>query len=36
MKDAKDSFQNNILSSENEDNDNWKQFNSLIQEIIKR
>ena len=36
MKDAKDSFQNNLLPKENEDNDNWKQFNSAIQEIIKR
>ena len=36
MKDAKESFQNNLLPKENEDNDNWKQFNSAIKEIIKR
>ena len=35
MKDAKESFQNNLLPKENKDNDNWKQFNSAIQEIKK-
>ena len=35
MKDAKESFQNNLLPKENKDNDNWKQFNSAIQDIKK-
>ena len=35
MRHAKDNFQKNLLPKENEDNDNWKQFNSAIQEIKK-